>query len=369
MSLLNDALRAAEKRQSKPGVASAYAGVAPSTPGRRGWLVPALLLIIAVLLMALVYGMKLRNEGSAPATAVQLKSASSPEVDPGLTKLAPNAGKPDSDDDESSVPGAGATVVTEKAAEPEPEQTTARKTQPPVAVEEPFEISESKPEPMAVSKLANAESAPSDQAAPDEPTPVPAVKQIRETPEAIDREVSREIAVLLSEGETRRAEALLREVTQNQLAPSSRSVFARAMIVEGDLDRAMPWLSGVTVEQNPDLRLLKSRALLSQGELSGALEVLLRDTPPVQQATQYRVTLATLLQQDGKSEEAARHWSELLAMDDSRPAWWVGLAIALEDSGEIAGAVKAYQQAVALPGLSTALAEYVRKRLMNLRAG
>ncbi|MBQ93461.1 MAG: MSHA biogenesis protein MshN, partial [Marinobacter sp.] len=87
------------------------------------------------------------------------------------------------------------------------------------------------------------------------------------------------------------------------------------------------------------------------------------------QNVEYRVTLATLLQQAGRNTEAARHWSALIAEDDSRAAWWVGLAIALETGGEINSAVRAYSEAVQLPGLSPSLADYVRERLKSLQAG
>ena len=104
-------------------------------------------------------------------------------------------------------------------------------------------------------------------------------------------------------------------------------------------------------------------------DLGAALNTLTSSIPPVEGHAKYRVTLATLLQQQGNSAAAARHWAALIAWDDSRAPWWVGLAISLETQGELAGAARAYRQAAKLPGLPRSLADYVQQRLQALRAG
>ncbi|MBC7184506.1 MAG: tetratricopeptide repeat protein [Marinobacter sp.] len=199
--------------------------------------------------------------------------------------------------------------------------------------------------------------------------PAPQVKQVRETPEAVDLRVSRELASLLRAGDTREAEEKLRQLAASQPAIASRTVFARQMLVQGLPDRALAWLPESSVQSDAGLRLLRARALHARGDVSGAVATLEQDIPPAGQHLEYRVTLATLLQQAGRSAEAARHWSVLIAQDDSRAAWWVGLAIALETGGEVSGAVRAYSQAAQLPGLSPSLADYVRDRLKTLQAG
>ena len=154
-----------------------------------------------------------------------------------------------------------------------------------------------------------------------------------------------------------------------QAAPASREVFARQMLVQGMPERALAWLPAYLSESQVDLRLLRARALHATGDLEGALSTLEQEVPPVAVDPGYRVTLATMLQQAGRSTDAARHWSLLIAEDDSRAAWWVGLGIALETGGETDSAVRAYTQAAQLPGLSPSLAEYVRERLRSLQAG
>ena len=213
------------------------------------------------------------------------------------------------------------------------------------------------------------ESAVESAATPSSSAPASKVKQIRETPEAIDLRVSRELTSLLRSGKTRDAEQRLRELAASQPATASREVFARGMLVQGMPDRALAWLPAAVADAHAGLRLLRARALHARGDLSGAIATLERQVPTDGQNTEYRVTLATLLQQAGRSTEAARHWSVLIARDDSRATWWVGLAIALETGGEVRGAVRAYGQAAQLPGLSPSLADYVRERLKTLQAG
>jgi len=141
------------------------------------------------------------------------------------------------------------------------------------------------------------------------------------------------------------------------------------MLVQGMAGRALEWLPQSLAGEYAGLRLLRARALLEQGNLDTAVATLQSRVPPVADGIEYRVTLATLLQQAGEAEESAGHWSELIAYDDSRGAWWLGLAIALETGGRTRSAVQAYAQAATLPGLSPSLADYARQRLNALQAG
>lgn len=354
MSLLNDALRAAEQRQNRPDVASAYTGRVEAGASSRRWLIP----VIAV-------GLGLAVAGGGYALWFE-QGESNPVVTEPAPPTTPTP-KPE--------PQAPASTVT-----PEPVDTGVAEPQPEAAAPSPS-VLEPEPVPSAPESevTATALTAPEERAEHQAPAPgvaqreqppeVPAVKQVRETPEALDRQVSRELSQLLRRGESRLAEARLAELASGQSAPASRAVFARAMLLQDSPKRALRWVTGPDAEAVPDLRLLQARALLALGRQEQAVTLLVQDVPAVRDHLEYRITLATLLQQTGQNVEAARHWSALIAVDDRRPAWWVGLAIALESQGEPAAAVKAYAQAAQLPGLSPSLTEYVRDRLNSLQAG
>ena len=359
MSLLNDALRAAEARQQRPDVPAAYGGGAAGLPQERRWVMPVMVVLLLLLLLALGYVLFVRdsdqasvavagrpsephvpNAAPAPAPAPEPKPESKPEKAP--------AEKPERQAAPEPAPVAGpATTASSVSIEPDPEP-----------------VSEPVSEPVMAENAA-------DQPLPASATPAPAVnvKQVRETPEAIDLRVSQQLSELLRAGRAAAAERTLTELASEQPAVASREVFARQMLVQGMPERALDWLPESLTGAEPDLRLLRARALLASGSLERAVATLEQEVPPVSENIQYRVTLATLQQQAGNSLEAARHWSSLIALDDSRAAWWVGLAIALETRGELAGAVKAYGQAALLPGLPPSLADYVRERLKRQRAG
>lgn len=387
MSLLNDALRAAEQRQNRPEVTAAYAGHSQPA-GHRRYGLWVLLLLAAVLIGASVFWFMARDSGEAMPAQVSIRPASETVSEPNTGGNAVSGNVPvDSQPadvrqvaEEPVTSPVGNEPVSEPpaapgpdpAAPPEPKaQEVAQKvTQKVAKVREP----EPKAEPVRVeatdpetpaSKPVVAEN----QSSRDAEAPTPSVKQVRETPEAIDRRVSRELSSLLRSGENREAEQRLQELAATQAATASREVFARQMLVQGMPDRALAWLPLSVTESDAGLRLLRARALHAKGGLTEALATLESNVPVVNQNVEYRVTLATLLQQAGRITDAARHWSALIAEDDSRAAWWVGLAIALETGGEFNSAVRAYSQAAQLPGLSPSLADYVRERLRALQAG
>lgn len=370
MSLLNDALRAAEQRQNRPEVTGAYTGQHQQQPAQRRWLVPLMILLLVLAVAVAVYGLYFRA-GAQPGVPLTEEPQAPIES---RTVVADEARQTEVS---SPVPNS----ESEPKPEPQPEPKQILVEAPTQSAPELAETPEQTPaprepdEPVVTRTATQTRSQPvspspkAEPVRPKEETAEPVVKTVRETPEAIDRRVSRDLARLLRAGESRAAEQKLADLVATQAAPLSREVYARAMLVQDAPERALPWVSGADAESHPALRLLRARALLPLGRLNEAVATLNQNVPPVAEHIEYRITLATLEQQAGQSVEAARHWSALIAVDDSRPAWWVGLAIALEAQGEASGAVKAYAQAAKLPGLSPSLADYVRNRLTLLQAG
>ena len=62
MSLLNDALRAAEQRQNRPEVTGAYTGQVHQQPAQRRWLVPLMILLLVLAVGVAVYGLYFRAD-------------------------------------------------------------------------------------------------------------------------------------------------------------------------------------------------------------------------------------------------------------------------------------------------------------------
>ncbi|MFL1405778.1 hypothetical protein ACJO2E_10615 [Marinobacter sp. M1N3S26] len=407
MSLLNDALKAAEQRQAKPAP-SAYIGQANGTQPRRSWARSILGGIGLTVIVGLVgyAGWQFATVPNIPSAgeargasldqAVPAGTASISPVQPPSESATPDAsGQPDRATGGTAVMVSGLEedIGAPVAWEPKPlvpvadredrstesmedsaaEPKTAGKQEPDVepateqapakeAVARTPEVTASGPREPVVSQAANEMSS--------EPVTASAdIKQTRQTPAQRDLSASKEIRALVAGGDLNAAESILANITDTQVAPQSRYAFARSVLARGDTQRALSWVPEDLAARNPTLRLIRARAILADGDLDQAVTTLQSGVPSVADNVEYRVTLATLLQQQGQSNQAANHWAELIAWDNSRAPWWVGLAIALEGRGDVPAARRAYRQAVALPGLAPSLADYVRQRLQTLGAG
>ncbi|MCR8916413.1 hypothetical protein FDP08_19910 [Marinobacter panjinensis] len=352
MSLLNDALRAAEQRQDRPAAPGAYAGGQHQPRNRRPLLL--MVLVVLVLLIAVMGGYWVFANSFSPEPMVK---ESQPSPDQAVQRDVSVAALPPAPQPEV----ARTEPLPKQAPTPEPEVA-----QPEVSKPEPAVASSSPVEEAPVEQ--EAKSAETEEAQPGKISTA-GVKQVPETPAAKDRSTARQLERLVAKGNITDAERGLAALTQEQTAPRSRYVVARALLVDGKQDQALGWLPEGIAADHPGLRLLRARAQHANSDLAAAVDTLSANVPPVQDHAEYRVTLATLLQQQGKNGEAARHWAELIAWDDSQGPWWVGLAISLEAQGEQAGAARAYRQAAELPGLPRSLADYVQRRLQALRAG
>lgn len=386
MSLLNDALRAAEERQNRPAVASAYTGHPTPQPASQSKILVLLVFVILLLLAGAAIAWWLWHEARNSAPPINGVEANAreiirpPEIVPEVlaTEPAPEIAvvQVPQPAESSRVQLASEKPVREQAPAPQAQSKTKAETQTQTASEVeavPRGVAASNPRPKEpASPVVAQQSADQDQgqaAGAENRVPETQVKQQRETPAAVDLRTTRQMEKLLATGRTGEAERLLTEVSARQPAPNSREVFAREMLVQGMPERALSWLPEAVAIDYASLRLLRARALLERGELLLAVDTLGSKVPPVADQPDYRVTLATLLQQAGQADEAAGHWSELIAYDDSQATWWLGLAIALETGGRINSAVRAYAQAAVLPGLAPSLADYARERLNALQAG
>ncbi|MFC4258403.1 tetratricopeptide repeat protein [Marinobacter lacisalsi] len=417
MSLLNDALKAAEQRQDKPAP-SPYIGHSTSAPAQRSnaGKVVAVIGVTAILGAGAYFYLSPATPPATPVASQQEDSqARETAVDAEVANTSTEAATVDvpssssltarkSVDEpeavevsETDIDQGPADIVMLSSQEvqpeptevlppvtPEPEQPSAVEATAAPEVAEPAPVQRGPQPPAQTTKTAKttttapAESearttSSSDQAseepAAQQPTAASDIKHTRQTPAQQDLAASKDIRKLVSSGDLAAAEAALTELADTQTAPQSRYVFARGVLARGNVDRALAWVPEDLAARHPDLRLIRARAILAGGDLDQAVATLRSGVPPVKDNVEYRVTLATLLQQQGQSDQAANHWAELIAWDNGQAPWWVGLAIALEGRGDVPGARRAYQQAAALPGLAPSLADYVRQRLQTLGAG
>jgi MSHA biogenesis protein MshN len=358
MSLLNNALREAEERQRRPDITGAYTGIVHEGHSGQRRLVVLVFLLAFGLAAAGLYWFVMMNP-SAPERSEEsvgerveesTEERAEESVQQGEVERAPAV------NDEAIAPRPVTEPPEPKPPAPELPKSEAPKPQ--------------KPEPEAIEVQAVSVPEPTADVSEPEPKPAqaPTMKTTPKSPRAIDRQTAKELESLVASGRMVEAERRLTSLIQTQAAPRSRFMVARALVVDGEIQRALNWLPEAVAAGDSTLRMLRARAQHADGRLDAAVATLVSNVPAVSEQPEYRVTLATLLQQQGQGQEAAAHWAELIAWNDSRAPWWVGLAIALEDQGETRGATRAYEQAVALPGLPPSLADYVQRRLQSLRA-
>lgn len=184
-----------------------------------------------------------------------------------------------------------------------------------------------------------------------------------------DRLRAGEARRLLDQGRVAEAQSLLEnELAMGQAGTWSRLQLAELYVAQGLWGDAAPLLENFDTDSLPQQRQVKALWLLGRGDSSEALALLSENPPDLVPDTQaYYATLAALLQQLGRPDEAALRYAELLEQEPAQADWWVGLALALESGGKPGNASEAYQRALALRGLHPDLQAFARERLSVLR--
>lgn len=117
-----------------------------------------------------------------------------------------------------------------------------------------------------------------------------------------------------------------------------------------------------------NLKRLKARILLSEGQPRQAIELLSKGAPPDRKEPGYHALLAAIESRAGEYRKAATEYRALVSLDPHRPRWWLGLAIALDQTNQNRAAKQAYLAALKLGGLPAASTRYADERLRALQS-
>lgn len=156
------------------------------------------------------------------------------------------------------------------------------------------------------------------------------------------------------------------------LAPE-KSVQARGYLVTLQLSSGLREPASILLQesllihpQDFTLRKLQSRVLLSDRKVTETLQLLENSKPAVERDPEYYELLATAYQQGGQYEQAAKMYYQLLQYQNGTPRWWVGMAYSLELDKRYGEALRAYQSATQIPGISASLKTYAEQRVQAL---
>ena len=110
---------------------------------------------------------------------------------------------------------------------------------------------------------------------------------------------------------------------------------------------------------------LTAQLLTAQGQHAAALAVLEEKREQATQDESYRALLAALYHKAARYQESANHYRRLLDNFGEKPAYWLGLALALDALQQHASALEAYRR-IGLQDAQPQVKEYVAQRIAAL---
>lgn len=187
------------------------------------------------------------------------------------------------------------------------------------------------------------------------------------TPLAKDQAQAEQAQAMIKQGRERDAiRALYQFIEANEQDDYSRVVLASTLMLQEREIELRDLLNTVTPASLPELRQLKARWYVTQGQLAMAVHSLKTDAPELSGNEAYFALLASYQQQLGQFEQSVDTYSALLERDSSVPEWWVGMAIGLDRLSRYQNAALAYRQALTLPNLKPALVQFAQQRYQQL---
>ncbi|WP_448553221.1 tetratricopeptide repeat protein [Thalassotalea montiporae] len=188
----------------------------------------------------------------------------------------------------------------------------------------------------------------------------------------------------MAEKEGQKAEQLLQDALL--LAPESKNArkqLAAIWFARGANQAAMNLLNqGISLSPNePDFRLMKAKILLKnyqQSQSQSAAQLSAQTSPQLAQAfetlvalanvpqVEYQSMLATVAQQYQQLSAAVSAYQQLVLLQPNQAKWHLGLAIAFDQSSQFNDALNAYQQALAVGGLSLQTQQFAQQRMTEL---
>lgn len=174
----------------------------------------------------------------------------------------------------------------------------------------------------------------------------------------------------LKQDQWRVAEQRLRDALQADPEHLQARESLAGLLLRQDRRRQAEQVLAAGLESNPQaasLARLYARLILDRGRTDTAIRVLENALVNAVNDADYLALLAGIYQRNQRYSDAASSYRAALSLDSRRPAWWLGLGLALEGRGELQPATKAYRSALANPGLNEATRRYARERLQRLQ--
>jgi MSHA biogenesis protein MshN len=113
--------------------------------------------------------------------------------------------------------------------------------------------------------------------------------------------------------------------------------------------------------------MLLARLQVEDGDAVAATDTLKKYLEPAQNRGDYQAFLGTVLQMQGRHQEAIEHYEIATKLSPGYGAWLTGLAMSLEEEKRTPEAVDAYKRAYASNTLAPSMRSFVEGKLKQLQ--
>ncbi|GAC36467.1 tetratricopeptide repeat protein [Paraglaciecola psychrophila] len=177
------------------------------------------------------------------------------------------------------------------------------------------------------------------------------------------------IAKSLNNDNLNLAQYLLKELLETEPDNiKARKKLAALLFAQGDYMQSKQLLIR-GIELHPakgDLRLMLARLYMVQKKPSLAINILSEFQPNREDQTEYLAYRAALAQQLKQTKLAKKDYQTLTKIESDNAKWWLGLAVAKDQLGEINMAIKSYNKASSLGQLQGSVNEFIQQRITVL---
>jgi len=148
-------------------------------------------------------------------------------------------------------------------------------------------------------------------------------------------------------------------------APESTKILFHLYLQLGEIQRAKGLLEQADFLPAPTQAALTAHLFLAQDDVTAALQVLESQPQVYRQQVDFLSMLAGVYHKAGRYRDSASSYQQLLRQDGDRPAYWLGLAVALDALQDRPKALAAFKQAQQ-GRQSQAVTRYIAERIRAL---
>jgi MSHA biogenesis protein MshN len=191
--------------------------------------------------------------------------------------------------------------------------------------------------------------------------------EIKTNPGWQDQQAVAQAELLVSQGQDQAAQLFLEQFVTEHQQPVKAAHFlfnqyVRTLQYDAArllLQRAQAYLSAV------DQTRMTAQLLVAQGNHSAAVSALEKNVEQAEQDESYRALLAGLYHKTARYQESANSYRRMLDVFGEKPAYWLGLALALDALQQRSSALEAYRR-IGLNGAQPQVKDYVEQRIAAL---